>query len=96
MKFVWNRSKAEINLRRHIVSFAEAKTVFYDPWQEHFPDPGHSDGEARYICLGMSDQGRVLFVSYTEKRTDHFRLISAREATKQEESEYYEARSDYS
>ena len=95
MRFVWNRSKAEINLQKHGVSFAEAGTVFDDSWQENFPDPAHSEGEARYICLGMSDKGRVLFVSYTE-RTDHYRLISAREATKKEERKYYEARSDYS
>lgn len=94
MKFEWNRIKAEINLRDHGVSFDEAKTVFDDQWQENFPDPGHSIGEARYICLGMSVQGRVLFVSYTE-RADRYRIISARETTKREEAKYYEARSDY-
>ena len=95
MKFVWNRSKAEINLHKHGVSFFEAKTVFDDSWQENFPDPAHSEGEMRYICLGTSDQDRVLFVSYTE-RAEHYRLISARKATKQEESKYYAARSNYS
>lgn len=95
MKFVWNRSKAEINMQKHGVSFAEAQTVFDDSWQENYPDPDHSEGEMRYICLGMSDQNRVLFVSYTE-RTDHYRLISAREATKQEEVKYHAARSYYS
>jgi len=93
MKFEWNRSKAEINLQRHGVSFAEAKTVFDDPWQENFPDFAHSEGEAHYICLGMSDQGRVLFVSYTE-RANRDRIISARETTKREEERYYAARSD--
>ena len=96
MKFTWNRSKAEINLQKHGISFAEAKTVFYDPWQESFPDPEHSIGEERFLCLGISDQGRVLFVSYTEKRANHFRLISARMATKREEGKYYEGRSYYS
>ena len=95
MKFSWNRSKAEINLQKHGVSFAEASTVFDDFWQENYPDPAHSVGEMRYICLGISDKGRVLFVSYTE-RPDHYRFISAREATKQEARKYYEARSDYS
>ncbi|MDX2042141.1 MAG: BrnT family toxin [Acidobacteriota bacterium] len=96
MKFTWNRSKAESNLEKHGISFAEARTVFYDPWQESFPDPDHSIGEERFICLGMSEQGRVLFVSYTEKTVNYFRLISAREATKSEERKYYEGRSYYS
>lgn len=95
MKFVWNRSKAEINWQKHGVSFDEASTVFDDSWQENFLDPAHSESEMRYICLGISDQNRVLFVSYTE-RVDHYRLISARKATKQEERKYYEARSNYS
>lgn len=30
MKFVWNRSKAEINWQKHGVSFDEASTVFDD------------------------------------------------------------------
>jgi hypothetical protein len=94
MKFEWHAKKAESNLKDHGVSFEEAATVFNDSWQENFPDPRHSFDEIRYICLGMSDQNRVLFVSYTE-RNGRTRIISAREATNREEGKYYEARSDY-
>ena len=31
IKFDWDPEKAEINLKKHNVSFEEAKTVFYDP-----------------------------------------------------------------
>lgn len=94
MKFVWNRVKAENNVQKHKVSFEEASTVFDDSWQEVYPDIAHSIGEARYICLGMSDKHRVLFVAYTE-RQGSTRIISARKADAEEELEYYAARNRY-
>ncbi len=94
MKYEWNRVKAASNLRKHGVSFDEAKTIFDDSYQETYPDVTHSIGEARYICLGMSNKNRVIFVAYTE-RQGRTRIISAREADAEEELEYYAARSSY-
>jgi uncharacterized protein len=91
MKFEWHQPKAEYNLAKHGVSFTEAQTVFNDPFQENIPDLAHSLDEIR---LGISEQGRVLAVIYTERETGT-RLISARLATRREELEYYEARSNY-
>jgi len=47
----------------------------------------HSYGEHRFILLGKSVQGRLLFVSYME-RNNVIRLISAREATPSERKAY--------
>lgn len=94
MKYEWNCVKAESNLRKHKVSFEEATTVFDDSFQEVYPDTDHSVGEARYICLGMSDKSRVLFVAYAE-RQGRTRIISARKADTEEELEYYAARNRY-
>lgn len=69
------------------MSFEEAKTVFDDPLYIDFYDPDHSDGEDRYIMMGMSRQSRLLLVAYTE-RGDGIRLISAREATRAERKTY--------
>jgi uncharacterized protein len=91
MRFEWHTQKAESNLQKHGVTFEEARTVFDDPAQETLPDHLHSLGEARYLCVGTSAQGRVLAVIYTE-RADRIRIISAREATPREEYDYYEAR----
>jgi uncharacterized protein len=52
-----------------------------------FYDPDHSYDEHRYILIGESHQGRLLFVSYME-RNDVIRLISAREATRSEREAY--------
>jgi uncharacterized DUF497 family protein len=58
MKFDWDSKKAEVNLRKHVVSFDEAATVFLDPHATSGPDPDHSVGEGRYITFGYSQLGR--------------------------------------
>jgi uncharacterized DUF497 family protein len=87
MDYEWDENKALANLSKHGVSFQEAKTVFSDPLYIDFFDPDHSFGEHRFILLGESDQGRLLFVSYME-RNQAIRLISAREATPAERKAY--------
>ncbi len=87
MEYDWDKNKAVANLSKHDVSFEEAKTVFDDPFYVDFYDPDHSFGEHRFILLGKSAQGRLLFVSYME-RNNGIRLISAREATLSERKAY--------
>lgn len=90
MKFSWDPDKAATNLRKHTVSFEEAETVFDDPLYVDFYDPDHSENEDRYLVVGKSRQGRLLIVSYTEKRTST-RLITAREVTRSEREAYEES-----
>jgi uncharacterized DUF497 family protein len=87
MNFEWDPQKADINLKKHGVSFEEAKTVFDDRLYIDFYDPDHSDIEHRYLIVGQSRRGRLLIVSYTE-REDTLRLISARETTRKERKVY--------
>lgn len=47
-----------------------------------------AEGEARWVLVGMSDQGRLLGVVYTLRDDDKIRLISARKATRKE-TKYY-------
>jgi len=85
--FEWDEKKADDNLRKHGVSFDEAKTVFNDPFSVTIHDPDHSSDEQRYIDIGLSSKGRLIVVSYTE-RGEKIRIINSREATKKEEREY--------
>ena len=87
MKYEWDSNKAVANLSKHGVSFEEAKTVFDDTLYVDFYDPDHSYSEYRFILLGESIQGRLLFVSYTE-RNNVIRIISTREATQSERKVY--------
>ena len=89
MKFEWDDNKAIRNLAKHEVSFDEAKTVFDDPLYIDFYDPDHSDNEARYLIVGQSHQGKLLIVSYTERK-DLIRIISARKVTRSEHKAYEE------
>ncbi len=87
MQYEWDSNKASANLSKHGVSFEEAKTVFNDPLYVDFYDPDHSYSEHRYILVGESAQGRLLFIAYME-HDKIIRLISAREATSSERKAY--------
>lgn len=89
MKFEWDPKKAEANLRKHGISFDEAKGVFRDPMLLIFADPDHSLEERRFLILGTSVQNQLLIVSYTERKSAT-RMISARKATRRERRTYEE------
>jgi len=85
IKFNWDASKAEQNLKKHRVSFEEASTVFYDENAIEFYDPEHSKSEDRFLMLGLSWRLRVLVVCYClRKKSSEIRIISARRAIKKE------------
>ena len=85
--FEWHAAKAAANVRKHGVTFDEASTVFADPLALLMPDPDHSEGEERYVLLGMSSRPRLLVVAFSE-RPPRTRLISARRASRLERRRY--------
>jgi len=87
VEFEWDSDKAAANVKKHGVEFAEAMTVFGDSFEVTITDPDHSEGEFRFLSLGMSANGRLLVVAYTE-REGRIRIINAREATNQERKQY--------
>ncbi len=93
LRFQWDEKKGKANLKKHGISFEEARTVFYDENAIQFYDPDHSDDEDRFILLGWSLKPRILVVChcFREKETV-VRIISARKADKDEEQEYWEQR----
>lgn len=89
IKFVWDANKADSNQKKYNVSFAEAKSVFYDEFAIQFFDEDNSVSEDRFIMLGMSNESRVLVVCHCERGDgDTIRIISARKATKNERKFY--------
>jgi uncharacterized DUF497 family protein len=87
VEFEWDANKAALNLSKHGVSFAEAMTIFGDPFEAMIMDPVHSGAELRFVSIGLSAARRVLVVAYTE-RERRIRIISAREPTPKERREY--------
>lgn len=90
VSFEWDPKKAEANLRKHGVDFADAALALEDERAITIPDAA-SASEGRFITLGMDPLGRVLVVVYTW-RSEKIRLISARTATRREARQYGEWR----
>ena len=78
-----------MNLEKHGVSFEEAATALSDPMAATGADPDHSMTEQRYVTFGVSEKGRFVVVSHTEKG-ETIRIISARKASKGEREVYEE------
>jgi hypothetical protein len=90
--FEWDPAKARNNIRKHGVHFREAATVLRDPLALSLFDIDHSNGEERWMTIGISAIGRVLVVCHTyREETLHsttIRIYSSRKANQQEIDQY--------
>jgi uncharacterized protein len=83
------QSKNQQNVRKHGVSFNEARTAFFDEDARIVHDPDHSGIEDRFILLGMSRRLRLLLVCHCfRENEEQIRIISARKATITESRQY--------
>lgn len=93
LRFQWDARKAASNLRKHGVSFEEARTVFYDECALLRRDEDHSDDEDRFLLLGLSGRLRTLVVCHCYRQADEvIRVISARKANSAERRQYEDRR----
>jgi uncharacterized DUF497 family protein len=76
------------NLRKHGLALSDADGVLNDPMAMTLEDET-SEGEARFVTLGMSVFAELLVVVWTQ-RGDRIRLISARKAVPKERRAYEE------
>ena len=86
MRVRYDPDKAVANLEKHGVHFADAEGVLEDPLALTAPDPD-SEGEARFVAIGMGNAGELLVVIFTE-RSGEYRIISARRPTRKERESY--------
>ena len=93
VRFEWDENKNKANIKKHKISFDEAKSVFFDENARVISDPEHSVTEERYIILGISKKLKLLVVVHAYRKNDEvIRIISARKATKSESKYYYEVK----
>ena len=93
LRFEWDERKKKANIKKHGVSFDEARTVFYDGNAIQFFDPDHSDDEDRFILLEISFKLRILVVCHCFRKSEMvIRIIPARKADGNEENEYWRHR----
>ena len=91
IRFEWDPKKAQGNKRKHRVSFEEAETAFYDDNGILIADSDISEGEERFLLLGMSTGPRELVVCHCYRKADTvIRIISARHADRDEKAQYWE------
>ena len=86
MDITWDLEKAHSNIAKHGVAFSDAEPVLFDPYGITLEDE-RIDHEQRFVTIGLDAMGRILVVVYTY-RNENIRLISTRQATKQEKKDY--------
>jgi uncharacterized protein len=89
--FDWDPGNARKN-EKHGVSTAEAEQVFFNAPLLMLEDAMHSQGETRFHALGRANDGRLLHISLTLRRTGELiRVISARDMRRKERTVYEQA-----
>lgn len=89
LRFEWDPTKAAANAAKHGITFAEARTVFFDERARLISDPDHSADEFRFVLLGLSANLRLLMVCHCYRGADEvIRIISARRASNREAASY--------
>jgi hypothetical protein len=84
IEFEWDEGNEQKNWIKHNVSAKEAEEPFLTEEQLIIEDIRHSaKHEKRYILIGESKQGRMLFIVYTI-RNEKIRIISARDTDRKE------------
>ena len=89
----WDALKAQANIAKHGITFAQAASVLLDPLAITVFDAAHSQEEERWFTLGTSSDGKLLAVAHThQEHSDSapatVRIISARPATRREREQY--------
>ncbi len=83
-RFRWNAAKRMSNLEKHGIDFQDAIMIFGN---DVLILPSPREGEMRWLAIGRIDR-EMLAVAYT-KRDGKRRIISARQAHKNERKKYY-------
>ena len=91
MQFEWSDEKNRLNIKKHGVSFEEAKEVFLDPLHISKLDYRFDYFEERWITVGATKTNKILVVAdifFDENGEEIIRIISARKANQKERSFY--------
>lgn len=83
IQFIWDKGNIDKNLTKHGITNTECEEVFFDDKKVIFKDVLHSGKELRFIILGKTKFGRLLFIVFT-LRKNKIRIISARDINKKE------------
>lgn len=80
--FQWNKGNIA-HIAKHNVLPREAEEVFFDQDNVQDEDLEHSTKEKRWLIIGKTEKGRLLYQIFTV-RTGKIRVISSRDINKKE------------
>jgi len=80
--FEWDQANI-VHIAKHDVSAKEAEEVFFDNDNVQDEDLEHSTTEERFLIIGKTKKGRILYQIYTI-REDKIRVVSSRGINKKE------------
>lgn len=83
IEFFWDKGNIDKNWGKHRVTNRECEEIFYDKKKKISKDVLHSGKEGRFILLGKTKTGRLLYLVFTI-RNKKIRVISARDINKKE------------
>ncbi|HCI14885.1 MAG: hypothetical protein A2063_05190 [Gallionellales bacterium GWA2_60_142] len=87
--FDWDDGNARKSEAKHAVSMAEAEQIFFNDPLLLLDDAKHSEREKRNHALGITDEGRLLHITFTLRHSgEKIRVISARDMHKKERKSY--------
>ncbi len=89
MRFAWDETKNQVNIRKHRLDFTDAHEMFVGPMLTVL-DTREAYGEDRWIGIGMIC-GRVVVIAYTERDEETIRVISLQKALRHERTRYEQA-----
>lgn len=93
--FDWDQGNARKSAEKHFVRQSEAEQVFFNRPLLVLADEKHSQNEPRYHALGVTDDGRLLHITFTLRRGDTLiRVISARDMHRKERIYYEQSQRD--
>lgn len=87
--FDWDAGNVRKSVYKHEVSQTEAEQIFFNEPLLVVPDSKHSQAEARYHALGVTDTCRELHITFTlRSQNTLIRVISARDMHRKERRIY--------
>lgn len=89
IEFEWDQGNTDKSYVKHGVTPKESEEIFLDEHLRVARDIVHSQGEDRFIGIGKTFSGKILFVVFM-LRKQKVRIISVRPANRKERRVYEE------
>lgn len=85
--FDWDKGNIDKNWLSHNVKPGEIEEIFFNEPLLISSDETHSQNESRFAALGITNEGRKMFLVFTIRETK-IRTISARDMSRKERNLY--------